>query len=464
MQGLRRLRQRIRQGRGLRHRGPEAARRRGSRRRPHLGDHPRFGAEPGRGEPGSDGSERGGAGTSDPGGARASRGRAVGHRLPGDARHRHRGRRPDRDQCDGGGLRARARRGSPAADRLGEDQHRPSGVRGRGRGADQDRARDESRGHPQASPLPQPESGDGLGAAPIAGDVRLDTMARPWGTPAAGGRERVRMVGHERPCRAGGIHLAGRCRARAPRWERLDRRSSAADRRFNPGVRRAATVEGRACPAGDSSAAALRKVGRGASRRGGTLSRMARRTWRCARGRERGVRSPALRHGLVGRHRPEPLRPSDRSGVPGRGVAARGSAGDRRDGRGAGIAQGDDRGVRLYRAGQPVARHGRGALRKRAGGTRGTRPVRRGARGRARRFPARRDVRPARRRGRPGRSAVETAGDLRARMRPRGAVVEPRHPAGRGARTQPGRDRGRAHRGRVQPGGRLAPRGGAGGR
>ena len=289
-------------------------------------------------------------------------------------------------------------------------------------------------------------------------------MARPLGPPAARGGERVRMVGHERPCRAGGIHLPWRCRARPPRWGRLGRRSSAADRRFDPDVRRVAAAAGSACPADNSSAAAFRKVGSGASRRGGTLSRVARRTWRRARGRERGVRSPALGHGLDGRHRPEPLRPSDRSGVPGRGVAARGSAGDRRDRRESGIAQGDEGGVRLYRAGQPVAGHGRGALRKRAGGPRGARPVRRGARGRARRFSARRDVRPPRRRGRSGRPAVEAAGDLRARMRPRGAVVEHRHPAGRGARTQPGRDRGRAHRGRVQPGGWLAPRGGAGAR
>ena len=98
------------------------------------GGDPGHGTEPGRGEPGAHGSERGGAGAGDRGGARAGRGPAIGHRLPGGARDRHGGGRPDRDRRDGGGLRARARRGAPAAARLGEDQHRPPGIGGRRRG------------------------------------------------------------------------------------------------------------------------------------------------------------------------------------------------------------------------------------------------------------------------------------------------------------------------------------------
>ena len=82
--------------------------------------------------------------------------------------------------------------------------------------------------------------------------------------------------------------------------------------------------------------------------------------------------------------------------------------------RGGGRRQG---GVRLHRAGQPVARHGRSTLRERAGVPCGARPLRRPARGGARRLAAGRDVRPARRGGRPGRSAVEAAGDLRAGVR-----------------------------------------------
>ena len=110
-------------------------------------------------------------------------------------------------------------------------------------------------------------------------------------------------------------------------------------------------------------------------------------------------RSTAFRHGLVGRHRPEPLWLPVGSGVRRRGVAARGFAGDCRDERKNGIAQGFDGGVRLHRTGQPVAGHGRGAVRKRAGDAGGTRPLRRSARARARRLAARRDVRPPRRRG-----------------------------------------------------------------
>ena len=227
---------------------------------------------------------------------------------------------------------------------------------------------------------PNPEMG--LGAAPIAGDIRLDAMARPLGPPAARGGERVRMVGHERPCRAGGIHLPWRCHARpppmgtvgiagAPRPIAVSIPTSVASPRrqeaLAPRTTRLLLLSGK-------SEAALRDV----------AARYL--EWLDGHGDALAAENaasgpPALGHGLDGRHRPEPLRPSDRSGVPGRGVAARGSAGDRRDRRESGIAQGDEGGVRLYRAGQPVAGHGRGALRKRAGGPRGARPVRRGARG-----------------------------------------------------------------------------------
>ena len=187
MQDLRCLRQRICQGRGLRHRGAQAAHRCGGRRRPHMGGHPGHGTEPGRGEPGTDGSERGSAGTGDPGGAPASRSPAIGHRLSGGARDGHRGGRPDRNRRDRGGLRAGSGRPPPTADRLGENKHRPSGIRSGRRGADQDRAGDESAGHPQAPALPQPQSGDGLGTDATAGDVRADAVARPCRPRTTGG-------------------------------------------------------------------------------------------------------------------------------------------------------------------------------------------------------------------------------------------------------------------------------------
>ena len=82
VQDLRRLRQRIRPGRGLRHRGPEAARRGGGRRRPYPGRDPRLGRQPGRGEPGADGPERGGSGAGDRSGAGAGRDPASAFRSP----------------------------------------------------------------------------------------------------------------------------------------------------------------------------------------------------------------------------------------------------------------------------------------------------------------------------------------------------------------------------------------------
>ena len=59
---LRRGRERVRAGRRLRHRRAQAARRGGGRRRPHLGRGAWLGAQSGRGESGSDGPERAGAG------------------------------------------------------------------------------------------------------------------------------------------------------------------------------------------------------------------------------------------------------------------------------------------------------------------------------------------------------------------------------------------------------------------
>ena len=137
--------------------------------------------------------------------------------------------------------------------------------------------------------------------------------------------------------------------------------------------------------------------------------------------------------------------------------------GARRGRRGTGAAGGGEGGVRLYRAGEPVGRNGGGSLRARAGGPGGAGPLRRAASRRAGRLLARRDVRADRLGRRPRRSAVEAAGDLRARMRAHRAVGECRDSTRRGVRTQPRGDRGRAHRGGVRPGGRAEIRGGAGG-
>ena len=102
------------------------------------------------------------------------------------------------------------------------------------------------------------------------------------------------------------------------------------------------------------------------------------------------------------------------------------------------------------------AGHGRGALRERAGGAGGARPLRGGARRGAGRVVARRDVRPLRRGEHPGGPRMVAARDLRARLRAHGALVERGHPAERGGRGGRRRDRGRAGRWRAGPRGRAA--------
>ena len=146
---------------------------------------------------------------------------------------------------------------------------------GRGRRTDQDRAGDESGHHSPAPALPQSEPGDGLGAAAAAGDVRADVVAGRYRPPAAGRRQRFRLVGHERPRGAGGIWPARRSRA-GPGRGPLGRRRAPAGRRFTAWLRRAVGGGRRAGPAHDASAAAFREVRRRASRPGGALSRMAR--------------------------------------------------------------------------------------------------------------------------------------------------------------------------------------------
>ena len=196
------------------------------------------------------------------------------------------------------------------------------------------------------------------------------------------------------------------------------------------------------------------------------LSHLARRAGVDPRGRRRGVRSAAFRHGVVGWHRPEPFRAPRRRGVPRRGLVARrpdGARGRRgREGLGGGCAHRDEGGLRLHRAGEPVGRHGRGTLRERTGGPRGAGPLRSGARRGSGHLAARRDVWATRCGGRAGRSAVEAAGHLCARVRARGALGKRRDQAGRGPRPQLGRDRGRADGRRVQPGGGASLRCSAG--
>ncbi len=74
--------------------------------------------------------------------ALSRRGRRSGRRrLRRGARHRHVARRSDRDARAQRDTRTRAARRSTADDRLGQDEHRPSGSGGGNRGLDQGRAR-----------------------------------------------------------------------------------------------------------------------------------------------------------------------------------------------------------------------------------------------------------------------------------------------------------------------------------
>ena len=128
------------------------------------------------------------------------------------------------------------RSGATPADRLGEDQHRTPGVGGGRRGRHQDDPGDEARGHPEAPALPHPESGDGLGPAAVAGHGRADALAGQRRPSPDRRRERVRVVGHQRACRArrvrrrrrrlGGRELGalgrGRPRGRSP-WTHRSR-------------------------------------------------------------------------------------------------------------------------------------------------------------------------------------------------------------------------------------------------
>ena len=79
-------------------------------------------------------------------------------------RHGNAGGRPHRSPRGRRRLRRRASRGPPAADRVGQDELRPSGVRG-GRGRrDEGRAGHEARRDPAAPELPGPEPADRNGS------------------------------------------------------------------------------------------------------------------------------------------------------------------------------------------------------------------------------------------------------------------------------------------------------------
>ena len=199
--GLRRRRGRLRSGRGLRHDRAQAARRCHRRRRPDLGRSPRHRGEPERDRPRPHPAQRTRADASHAAGPGASGSNARGSGLSGGPRAGLAVRRRGRDERGRQRLRPRPRpRGAPAG-RIGEDQHRPSGVRvGCGR-CHQDGAGHEPGEDPQAPAPDRTQYPDRLGAAAGAGHHRGDGLAGIRHAAQAGRSEFLRDL--RRQCSSG---------------------------------------------------------------------------------------------------------------------------------------------------------------------------------------------------------------------------------------------------------------------
>ena len=355
VQDLRCFRKRLRAGRGLRGRRPEAAERGRGGRRPHLGGDPGRRGEQRRRQRRTDGPEhtrpRAGDGRGPVGGGHPS----VGGRLPGGPRDRYDRGRSDRDQRGDGRLRPGTQGGSPAARRLGEDQHRPPGVGCRRGRTDQGGAGPEAGRDPEAPPFPGPRAECRLGPASGTDHVGDDGLAAP--RMAAGGRgELLRHIRDQRPPRGGGVRRPG-CRT-------LGRPGSGpaagggGPGAGGPGGSAVGGAGGRAPP--DPSPAAVGQVRRRPPGSRGTVPVVAR---RARRRRWFRIRGHPCGHGLDGGCRAQSLRTPGRGRVRRSRLAARGprpAGGVRPRSRGQNAVQNR---LRLYRTGKPVGRHGPGPLR-----------------------------------------------------------------------------------------------------
>ena len=96
-----------------------------------------------------------------------------------------------------------------AADRLGEDEHRPPRSRGRDRRADQGRAGADARRAPAAAALHRAEPAHPVRRAAAAGRHRADTVAPPLG-PRHGRCVRLRVRRHQRARRRRAGRASGR--------------------------------------------------------------------------------------------------------------------------------------------------------------------------------------------------------------------------------------------------------------
>ena len=411
LQDLRRVRRRFLARRGLRHAGAQAPGRCAGRRRPGARGDPRHGGEPGRPQRRPDGAQRAGARGGDPRRARRCEARAGRHRLRRSARYRHIARRPDRSARAGRSTRCRAQCAGTAADRLGEDQHRPPRIGGRHRRRHQDRARAAARTPPETPALHATEPAHRMGRPPGAcGGRRLSVAARR--AAAARRHQLVRLLRHQRA---------------------RDRRGGTGGRRIRGG--------------GGSTAACLAAVGTHTPGAARTRAADGRRAW--------AIRGLARGHRFQRGHRPVPFHRAagtcrGHGGERVRSIARvrprRGTCGaDRRQ---CAARPATRAGVHVHRPGLAVPWHGRTAVHDLAGLPRADRRVRNHPRRRCPGPHAEDGVvrRPQRKStGRLGhpRDRLDAAGALRGRILGHSALALLGHRAGRSDRAL-GR---RVHRG-----------------
>ena len=295
--------------------------------------------QPGRAEQRSHGSERSGAGGGHSRGALERRARSRGRGLRRDARHRDAARGSDR----GPGARSRAHGspgGSAARDRVGQDQHRPPGERGRRRRADQGGPGAQTRGDSAASPS------------------RAAQPARRVGRAAADDPDEPHALASRRAATDRGCQLV-----RVQRDERARRdRGGACRSGSDPGDR----------PAGASRESVREE-------RGGAACAGA----RSARDVARRAQPVARRRRLHGQYRTGAVRASRGAcgtvGRRGRGSAVRARRGPRRRraSRGRRGSRPAACGLPVHGAGRAVRGHGTGAVRDAADLPDDPRPVRR---------------------------------------------------------------------------------------
>ena len=200
VQGLRPVRRRVRARRRWR-RGRDQAPRPGTARwRRNLCADPRHSGVPGRPHRRHHRSQRGRARSRHHDGLATSRRAPQRSRICGGTRHRNSGRRPGR----GPGSRQRTRGGTPgnqsAADRVGENQHRPPRGRRRRSRTDQSGVGAQTRLHPGEPASQQPQRPDPVERLEYRHSTSRSPVSRQQATRGRG--QLVRLRRHQRPRRA----------------------------------------------------------------------------------------------------------------------------------------------------------------------------------------------------------------------------------------------------------------------